>query len=753
MPNLPFSAAKKSLIRRLKFLKTSEKAMDVVLSKPEYIFAGFRLNPERRLLFHHGEIVNLHPKAFDLLLVLLENRDRILSKNELLDLVWANQFVEENNLAVQIFTLRKIFGEKKHEHNFIVNVPGKGYRFVAKVETEFPNQKDIFEADSNGFSVIANDEKLKTEHPEKIETRNRKFIILFLIFGATVLVSAVWGLNRFWRAGEPEQAKQLNFNRLTTTGKITNATLSPDGKYAVFAQRETDGESLWLKQIESGSQTRIVAPAPLEYVGLTVSPDNGYIYFSVFTDNKTDGWVRRMPIIGGNAQEIAGVETGISVTFAPDGKRFAFTKSSSSLKETHLVVSDADGANRKTLIRAADHQRKFPTFKANPAAWSPDGKFIACAVSEKNADGMKAGILLVNPSDGSERFLVARRFAWIDHLAWTDAENVAFVASETDEWSSQIWTVSLKTGEARHLTNDLQKYQWLSAAHGNLLAVQENSMSELRIADLDKNFSELKTREILHESNTDYVAFGSNKEIYYVSQASGKREIWRVGQIGANPSQITSDARVSYGFAVSPADGSIVFASAREGGRHALWKADANGENFSRLTDGDDLAPQFSADGTRLIFQRGLNEFPTVWKLDAISGEAAQLSKEHSLKPAISPDGSLAAYFFMDFTDGGAWRIRLIRTTDGSSAGILNLPMTIHERRLRWHPSGKFLSIIFSAGENLNLLLLPTDGSAPKIIGGLGKGELSSFDWSADGKQIVFSKSDESTDVVLLSGF
>lgn len=80
--------------------------MDAVLSKPEFVFADFRLDPLRRLLLHNERIVTLHPKAFDLLLALVENRDRVLSKNELLEIVWPGQFVEENNLAVQISTLR-----------------------------------------------------------------------------------------------------------------------------------------------------------------------------------------------------------------------------------------------------------------------------------------------------------------------------------------------------------------------------------------------------------------------------------------------------------------------------------------------------------------------------------------------------------------------------------------------------------------------------------------------------------------------
>jgi DNA-binding winged helix-turn-helix (wHTH) protein/Tol biopolymer transport system component len=727
--------------------------MDVIVSKQVYAFAGFTLDAERRLLLRGGETINLHPKAFDLLLALVENSDRVLSKNELLDLVWAEQFVEENNLAVQISTLRKIFGEKKEEHRFIVTVPNKGYRFVAEVRADNRNGRAFLETPESVFEET-NFEKAKAGRDKTTEIRRRGFVVPLLVVGIGVLFLIGLLTSRFWQTSKTsDESKQLKLTKLTASGKITNATLSPDGKFAVFAQKESVGESLWLKQIETGSQTRIAAPQPLEYVGLTISPDNRYIYFSVFLNNQSDGWIRRMPLIGGAAQEITGIESGVSVSFAPDGRRFAFTVSSSSAKQTKLMIADTDGANSKTLLRAEDGKRKFPAYKASPAAWSPDGNEIACAVLEKNTDGMKAGILLVNADTASERFILAPRFAWIDNVVWTDAENLAFVASENDEWSNQIWMVSVKTGEARRLTNDLNIYQWLSAAHGNLLTVQQNSISNLRITDFDETLKELKPREILQETDIDYVAFGADDSIYYVSQTSGKREIWRVGKDGANPSQLTTDARISYGFAVSPNDDSIVFTSARESGKHSLWKTDANGRNFQRLTDSDDLAPQISTDGKRIVFQRGLSEIPTVWSLNTENSETAQLTKEHSIKPAISPDGSQVAYYFMDTETDGAWRIGLVSTATGTFIRKLNLLTTVNERRMRWHPSGKFLTFIFSAGEDLALLLLPTDGGTPKIVGGLGKGELNSFDWSRDGKQIVFSKSNKSTDAVLLSDF
>ena len=102
-------------------------------AEQKFSFAEFELDTATRRLLKAGQPITLNPKAFDLLSVLVSEHGRILSKDELLETVWANQFVEENNLTVHISALRKIFGEKKGEHRFIATVPGKGYKFVAEV--------------------------------------------------------------------------------------------------------------------------------------------------------------------------------------------------------------------------------------------------------------------------------------------------------------------------------------------------------------------------------------------------------------------------------------------------------------------------------------------------------------------------------------------------------------------------------------------------------------------------------------------
>ena len=98
-----------------------------------YEFGPFRLDPAKGILFREGEVVSLPPKVFDILLALVETSGETVQKDELMQKVWPDSFVEEGNLSVNIFALRKVLGDDGNKNLYIKTVPKRGYRFVADV--------------------------------------------------------------------------------------------------------------------------------------------------------------------------------------------------------------------------------------------------------------------------------------------------------------------------------------------------------------------------------------------------------------------------------------------------------------------------------------------------------------------------------------------------------------------------------------------------------------------------------------------
>jgi DNA-binding winged helix-turn-helix (wHTH) protein len=97
-------------------------------------FGSFELSPARRLLAREGRALKIGSRAFDLLIVLVENAGRVISKDELLSRVWGNVIVEDTNLRVHVSFLRRLLGDDGLESRYIVHVARRGYIFVAPLE-------------------------------------------------------------------------------------------------------------------------------------------------------------------------------------------------------------------------------------------------------------------------------------------------------------------------------------------------------------------------------------------------------------------------------------------------------------------------------------------------------------------------------------------------------------------------------------------------------------------------------------------
>src|SRR5215471_19508517 len=103
-------------------------------SAHSYEFDDFTVDLARRRLLRDNRPVHLKPKAFDLLVALVESRGRVVTKEELLERVWPNQFVEEGNLTVHMSAVRKALGDRKGEARFVETIPGRGYSFLRRLD-------------------------------------------------------------------------------------------------------------------------------------------------------------------------------------------------------------------------------------------------------------------------------------------------------------------------------------------------------------------------------------------------------------------------------------------------------------------------------------------------------------------------------------------------------------------------------------------------------------------------------------------
>jgi DNA-binding winged helix-turn-helix (wHTH) protein len=143
-----------------------------------YVFGMFRIDVTERILFSEQRAVPLTPKVFETLLVLVENSGHMLSKDELMEKVWPDSVVEENNLAQNISMLRKALGESRSGQKFIETLPKRGYRFVAEVRESIGVTKTRAETVS--------DNKVHADNSERPRSKDNSFMRDVVLIGRAI---------------------------------------------------------------------------------------------------------------------------------------------------------------------------------------------------------------------------------------------------------------------------------------------------------------------------------------------------------------------------------------------------------------------------------------------------------------------------------------------------------------------------------------------------------------------------------------
>jgi TolB-like protein/DNA-binding winged helix-turn-helix (wHTH) protein/Tfp pilus assembly protein PilF len=209
----------------------AKKALIDRQSGKKYVFGPFVLDPAEQTLLKDGEPLQITPKSFDLLAALVQDRGHLITKEELLERVWPNSFVEEANLSVKMSELRRVLGEAPNEKQYIETVPRRGYRFVADVSVDDSR-------DGKGESLVAADEAASNSkvapRSERPRWRFTKVQVGLTLAATLAVIGLIVWLNRSSFFG-PVQATEIH-----SLAVLPMANLSGDPAQDYFADGMTD---------------------------------------------------------------------------------------------------------------------------------------------------------------------------------------------------------------------------------------------------------------------------------------------------------------------------------------------------------------------------------------------------------------------------------------------------------------------------------------------------------------------------------
>ena len=754
-------------------------------------------------MLRDGEPVPLTPKAFDTLALLVRRSGRVVGKDELLEEIWADAFVEESTIAQNIFTLRKALGQNHAENQFIETVPKHGYRFIADVEAvveavdgatnaepetgrqtaahDIAVGEDISDAEptdagtgnaevGDAETVDAASEDARADENEQRDSAGvnatagtastfnfRTKLLAPVVLLLAVVVAA--GLLRFTRINEASSdfaAPPTRTTQLTNTGRVLRAAVSPDGKYVAYIQSGRGQESLWVRQVEIAGGIEIVPPSGSHFVGITFSPDSNSVFYVKYGQDATGSGLYQVPVLGGAARKIlADVDSQIS--FAPDKRHFAFIRNDLSRKERHLIIANLGDAGERHL---ATHVGVHWTTDAAPA-WSPDGQVIifTARIRTSKVASTTASLVEVRVADGAQKPLDTRQWDAVQAIEWL-ADGTGLVVAARDNASllaHQLWQIDYPGGEARAITKDLNSYSsaGVTADMKSLVTILHRRIANLWIARGDRASEAVQ----IHSGNSKDLGWTLGVEwlrdgkIIYGSTASGKEDVWLMNADGSNQRQLTTTAGANFEPTVSDDGRTLVYVSKTADAGQRLWKMNLDNGERAQLTDGSyDLRPDISPDGRWVVYMSINKDSPTLWKSPIDGGGAAiQLSDKIAAVPRVSPDGRFIACFYRAQVETFS-KLAVIPFEGGEPVKVFDRsPTTFVEAGIKWTPDGRALSFIDNRDGVSNVWLQPLDGSPPKQLTNFTSETIFRFAWSPDGKMIVAERGTETGDIVLIN--
>jgi eukaryotic-like serine/threonine-protein kinase len=564
---------------------------------------------------------------------------------------------------------------------------------------------------------------------------------------ATLALLAAGGFWAYRRlaidTSRPLDVTSMQVTRLTQSGNASAVALSPDGRYVIYALREDDKQSLWVRQVATRSDVQVLAGEAANYLGLAFTPDGNYVYF-VRTDASTRNYASlySMPVLGGTPRQLVR-DIDTAVTFSPDGKRLAFVRGVPDAGKVRLLVANADGTGEQTLW---DVDAAVNVLGILAPDWSPDGRSIAMSWSFRGA----AALTIVNVADKTTQTLYRHR-GNIGRPRWTpDGDGLLVPLDSLLADRAQIWHIAYPDGSASRFTNDLTDYSRFHfdrTADGKMLAiVSESPIFNLEVVDPANGSSRPLTAGGVG-GGLRTMTWGGDRTLFYNSG----QNIFRRDLQESMPRQLTTEGTIN----LNPSacgDGSLVYQTFTDD-RTAIWRMDADGSSPRIIVgDGNPVSPECSPDSTWIAYVHRRADQQLAAVRAPIGGGApteliANLSRDNV---HISPDGSLVQSLVWDTASLGT-SVHVAPATGGPARYTLKLPPGASDPR--WSPDGKSLQFSLTRRGAANIWEQPLTGEPPRQVTSFTDRQISAFAWSRDGKQLAVLRGLNTFDIVLMSNF
>jgi serine/threonine protein kinase/Tol biopolymer transport system component len=578
----------------------------------------------------------------------------------------------------------------------------------------------------------------RTEPRPKTENKTHRAWLAWSVAGVMLAGTAIWEMGRP-AASPPNPLEKARFMRVTDF-ESTEAAISPDGRFVAFVSDRDGPFDVWLTEVGTGHEINLTRgrvsqlPGPLRSVGF--SGDGSEILLG---GGDAGMRLQLVPLTGGTPRNFL-AEEAANVAWSPDGARIVYHTFGDG---DPLFVAERAGSNARRIFgEQVGIHNHFPT-------WSPDGRWIYFVHGTPATREMDLWRIL--PAGGAPERLTQLN-ADVAYPTPVGTRTVLYVARDADGSGPWLWAFDVKRKDSRRVSFGLEQYTSVAAsADGRrLVATIGNPKASLwSVPILDRLAEERDVKPFPVPTVRALAPRFGGAALYYLSSLGTSDGLWRFQEGQALEIWKGADGALLEAPSVS-ADGSRVAIVLRRSGKRRLHVLSADGAELQSIADTIDIqgngcwspdAKWFVASGSNAT---GLGLF----KIPLEGGPPVRLAAGPALNPVWSPDGSLIVY---TGTNVRTFAPLLAIRPDGTRVELPGISVRRLGERVRFLPDGKRLIYMQGVLGSQDFWLLDLVTMKSRALTRLqNRATMQTFDITPDGKQIVFDRLRENSNVVLI---